>query len=107
MRFEALEISIAVIESLRGPLAALRLRDPDLHQQIRRAASSVPLNLAEGSRRAGRDRLHHFRIASGSAEEVRTALRVAAAWGDLSRDQIAPALALLDRSLRLLWGLCH
>jgi four helix bundle protein len=107
MRFEAHELSIAAIHSLRRPLELLRSRDPDLHRQIRKAASSVPLNLSEGNRRSGADRLHHFRIAAGSAEEVRTALRVAAAWGDLQEAAMAEPLELLDRLLAMVWRLGH
>jgi len=31
-----------------------------------------------------RDRIHHFSVAAGSAKEVRTILRVAVAWGELT-----------------------
>ena len=40
-------------------------------------------NRGEGSRRVGRDRPNLYRIAAGSAEEVRVALWVARAWGYL------------------------
>jgi hypothetical protein len=46
-----------------------------------------------------------FRIAAGSADEARTALEVAVAWGDLGSERVAPALALLDRVLAMLWKL--
>jgi hypothetical protein len=49
--------------------------------------------------------LHFFRIAAGSAEETRVHLRVASAWGWLRADDIAATLVLIDRQLRLLWGL--
>jgi four helix bundle protein len=107
MRFEALEVSIDVVRSLRQPLEILRSRDADLHRQIRRAASSVALNISEGNQRSGKDRVYHFRIARGSAAEVCTALRVAVAWGDLQAAAVGETLRLLDRLLRLLWGLSH
>jgi four helix bundle protein len=44
--------------------------DSDLHNQARRAADSVLLNLAEGCYRSGADRLRHYRIAMGSAAEA-------------------------------------
>jgi four helix bundle protein len=59
----------------------------------------VPLNLAEGRRRVGKDRLHHFRIAAGSADELRVALLVARAWGDLGAGDVRQAFALLDRRM--------
>jgi hypothetical protein len=61
--------------------------------------------LAEGRRRAGADRLHSWRVAAGSAEEVRAALRVAEAWGDLSAAEVSAAIVLLDRLLAMLWRL--
>ena len=85
--FRALELSIRIVSLLRSLMPSIRSRDPRLHNQIRDAASSTALNIAEGNKRQGRDRLHLFRIASGSNEEVRTALRVAIAWGYLSEDR--------------------
>ena len=105
MKFIALEVSLDVIRSLRVAIAPLRKSDPKLYDQIRRAASSVALNLAEGRRRRGADRRHFWRIAAGSADEVQTALRVSVAWGDLSVDAVEDTLAILDRLLGLLWGL--
>ncbi len=100
--FIALSVSVAVIRSLRIVVEALRKRDKDLADQMQRAASSAALNLAEGAKRAGRDQAHHYRIASGSAAEVRTALAVAEAWGHLDGVDLEPSLALLDRQAALL-----
>jgi hypothetical protein len=46
-----------------------------------------------------------FRIAAGSADETRVHLWVAQNWGWVSEQEVAQALALLDRELRLLHGL--
>ena len=46
-----------------------------LADQVVRSASSVPANLDEGAGRSGKDRLHHWRIAYGSAREVDTHLQ--------------------------------
>jgi four helix bundle protein len=73
--------------------------------QIVDAASSIAANLEEGNRRTGRDRLHLFRIAAGSAAETRVHLQVAQAWGWVSPQEIQLALSLVDRELRLLHGL--
>ena len=105
--FQALELSLDVIRGLRQPLRQLRCRDRKLHDEIRRAASSASLNIGEGNRRVGKDRLHHFRIAAGSADETRSALRVAEAWGDLDEAAIQESLQLLDRLLAVLWRLSN
>ena len=105
--FQALEVSLDLVRSLRQPLVRIRVRDRSLFEQIRRAASSIPLNLAEGRRRAGGDRVHSWRIAAGSAAELRAALRVALAWGDIQESDVSEALELLDRILAMLWRLTH
>jgi four helix bundle protein len=107
IQFEVLEFSLEVVRLLRNPVQRLKFRDRGLWEQIRAAASSLPLNLAEGNRRRGADRIHHFRIAAGSADELRTALRVALAWGDLAEAEVDEALRLLDRVLAMLWGLAR
>ena len=105
MRFNALDHSILIIEHLRPIVRALRARDRKLASQISDAASSVALNLGEGARRFGGDRRHLYRIASGSAEEVRTGLRVATAWGHLSERTTARVNAEIDRLQAMLWRL--
>ena len=100
-------MSLDLIRHLKPLVEPLRLRDPALHKQIRNAASSAVLNIAEGNRRLGRDRLQHFRIAAGSAAEVHAALRVAMAWGDLQPTATRPAFEHLDRVLGMLWRLTH
>ena len=93
--FEVLEISIELVGHLRGIVRSLEQRDRDLASQIRRAASSIALNLGESRGRQGKDRVHYFRIARGSAEEVHAALRVAMAWGDLDQAAAGAAFAAL------------
>src|SRR5690606_18417651 len=105
MRFHALDRSIRIIELLRPIVRTLRARDRKLASQISDAASSIALNLGEGARRCGADRRHLYRIASGSAEEVRTGLRVAAAWGHLSERTTAEVNAEIDRLQAMLYKL--
>ncbi len=105
MRFDALELALVIIALLRRILPAIRRHDSKLTNQLRDAGSSVALNLGEGSRRRGRDRLHFFTIASGSAEEVRTALRVALAWGYVTEHSVRESLEDIDRLQSILWKL--
>ncbi len=105
MHFQVYQVSLEGIRSLRQPLVKIRTCDPKLFGHIREAASSVPMNIAEGHRRSGKDRPYHFCVAAGSAAEVRSALEVLEAWGDLEARENAPALKLLDRVLAMLWKL--
>ena len=105
--FVAFEVALEVIRSLRDVVVKIRRHNGRVADQVVEAASSAAANLAEGNRRIGRDRLHFFRIAAGSADEVRGHLRVALAWGWVADDDIAKSLQLLDRELGLIWGLTH
>ena len=61
--FKAYERSIELIRELKPLVQRLGKQDPDLAKQLRKAASSVALNLAEGNRRGGKDKPYHFRVA--------------------------------------------
>jgi four helix bundle protein len=74
---------------------------------IRRATNSVALNVAEGRRRVGGDRLHLWRIAAGSADEVVAALKAAIGWGHIDETDVTEALGLLDRVLAMLHKLTN
>ncbi len=107
MTFDAETVTLELIAALRGPLERLERRSRTHADQARRAAASTALNLSEGRRRAGRDRIHFWRTAAGSAAELRTALAIASAWGWLSDEELGPARALLDRVLAMTWRLVH
>ena len=106
-RFEAYEISLEIIRGLGPLLVQIRQFDRDLEKQGRRAASSVALNLKEGSRRLGKDRIYHYSVAGGSADEVVGVLEVSQAWGYLSESETRAVLALLDKELAITWTLTH
>ena len=105
--FVAREVASQVVRSLPEVIAAVGRHDRSLADQLRRAGSSLLLNIAEGNRRVGRDRLHFFRIAAGSAAEVDAVLEVAVGFGYVGDDEVTKARSLLDRQLALLWGLTH
>jgi four helix bundle protein len=70
-----------VLRAIRGAIGAIEKCDPDLARQLRRAASSVVLNIAEGSGSFGRVRTMRYRTALGSARETLACLRVGEALG--------------------------
>ncbi len=101
----AYKLAVDLARSLRPAIDAVTRHDKALADQMRRATTSIVLNIAEGERRVGRDQTHLYRIAAGSASEVRAALDVASVWGYVDDEPIAHARELLDRELGLLWGL--
>ena len=72
---------IEVLKMLRGELARVERFDSDLARQLRRAAASVALNIAEGSGSSGGVRTQRYRTALGSARETNACLDVAIALG--------------------------
>ncbi len=106
-RFDAYEVALELAAALAPVIAAIARHDPDLARQLRRALASVPLNLAEGACRAGKDRAHAHRIAQGSAAEVRSAVRLAHVWQYVDDDLVAAAEPSLDRLAALLWRLVN
>jgi len=107
MRFDCLEASYQLLTDLRGVLARIRQVDGRLHTQLRTAAASIALNIAEGRGRQGKDRRHHWCIAHGSAEEVVAILRVAECLGDLGGEACEAPRRTLDRLLPMLWRMTH
>ncbi len=87
---------------LRSPLAQIQRANRSLGDQLVRAASSVILNLAEGSQRRGADRAHFFRIAAGSAAEAQAALEAAEALGFVEPAEIAAAADRFDQVVAML-----
>jgi four helix bundle protein len=113
--FIALDVSYRLIEALATIVPAIERQDRALADQLRRAATSVSLNLAEGSGSRKGNRQKHFSLAHGSANEVKAGLCVAQAWGwiDLpsgpggagASDASDRVMGILDRLLALLWRL--
>lgn len=101
--FVAYEVSLELIRNLRDVVAAVKQHDADLADQLRRAASSISLNIAEGAKRTAGNKRQHYEIAHGSANETKACLDVAEAWGYIVEAPVARKI--LDRQLGLLWGL--
>ena len=77
-----------------------------LGSQIRRAAGSVPANIAEGYGRLHRgDYVHHLSMSNGSLKELETHLIIAERLGYLPGSRAASLDRLCWRTSRLLAGL--
>jgi len=100
-------VALEAVVALRPIVTQLSRHDPDLSKQLRRAASSIVLNLAEAERSDpgnSRARLHS---AAGSTAESRAALCLAVAWGYVGAGHTARAEELLDRVAAMLFRLTH
>ena len=77
-----------------------------LTAQIRRAAVSIPSNIAEGHYRIGAGEFRHgVSMARGSVAEVETQVAVGVALDFTERDDTLDLTSQLDRLSRMLFGL--
>ena len=76
-----------------------------LQSQMRRAAVSVPSNIAEGQVRGGGAAVNHLSIAGGSLAELDTQLEVALRLKYLAEDAVVEFRRLCESSRRLVFGL--
>jgi len=77
-----------------------------LTAQLRRAAVSIPSNIAEGSsRRATKEFIRFINIANGSLAETETQLQLANDLGFLEEDSLNLLLEKTDEISRILQGL--
>ena len=96
-----------MLDAIAPLVGRIAEHDLSLSDQLRRAAQSVTLNLAEATgHRAGNRRLR-LESALGSTYETRAALRVARTWGYLPAEQTDPALTLADRVAAMTYRLLH
>jgi four helix bundle protein len=89
---------LRLVRDLRPLLESISQHDPDLGRQMRRALTSVPLNIAEGASSRGRNRNARYHTAAGSMREVAACIDVANALGYV--EQRAPVeVALVVNTL--------
>jgi len=104
---DVLDHAVRVIVLARPLVEAIVRRDRELASQLRRALSSIPLNIAEGfGTEAGNARLR-FETARGSLYEAQAAFRVAIAWGYVSEENALAALESLHALGGRIYGLAR
>jgi four helix bundle protein len=102
---QAIELTAAAYEVTRAwPREELY----GLTSQVRRAATSIPANIAEGYGRGTRGAyLQFLRVAQGSLKELETHLLVAQRVGVASEDAVAPVLSRSESVGKILRLLLH
>src|SRR5262245_291574 len=104
-KLEVYREGIAFVAWLSTVLENAR-RVSDIKDQLERASTSVPLNIAEGNGKyAPKDRCRFFDIAHGSALECAAALDILVAKEKVTIEQIRPGKEILQRVVRMLMGL--
>ncbi len=100
---EVWQMSMQLVEEIYRVTRLMPLDAFDLRRQLRRAAVSVPANIAEGWRR--RSRLayrNHVSIALGSQAELETELEIAVRIGALTREATVDVVNLTGSVGRML-----
>ena len=91
-------VMLSVLSDLRPFFSAIASHDRSLEDQMRRASTSVLLNIAEAGGSRGKTRTLRYCTALGSARETRACLHVATALGYIGDIDAA----LLDRLERVI-----
>jgi len=94
-----------VVRELVPVLHIVREQDKSLADQLKRAAQSVVLNIAEGRGNDAGNARARFSTACGSAKEVRAALNVASDWGYIETHMAAQLDERLDEVCAITWVL--
>jgi four helix bundle protein len=95
--------------AFNGWLSALlegTVRGGEVKDQLDRASTSIPLNIAEGNGKySPKDRCRFFDIAHGSTLERAAGLDILVAKSKLAPEQIRPGKERLQKIVRMLMGL--
>jgi four helix bundle protein len=103
--FRALSVAYELVEALATVIPAVRKHDRHLADQLRRAASSVALNLAESTGNRDGNRRLRIETAFGSAQETKAALHIARCWAYVDAAAAQRAFELADRVAQMCWKL--
>lgn len=85
MGLEIYAVAVDMVRQVRPLIERIGSKDSNLADQMRRAASSVPLNIHEGAYSQGGHVRARFYNALGSAAEVKACLDVAEALGYINK----------------------
>ena len=100
------EVYILTKKYPKEELYALKEELYALTSQTKRAAISVPANIAEGSgRNYKKDTIQFLHISRGSLYELETLLNIAVMIDIISEEQFEPFVSKLDECLKILNGL--
>ena len=99
-------VALEMIAGVAGIAEAIEKRDSDLARQMRRAAASVALNIAEGMGNTAGHKRQRYQSALGSAREVMACVDVARAMRYVGEVD-ASVLDRMDHVIAALTRLVH
>lgn len=104
-QLDVYRLALELASQIRRLLPEIQRFDRDLATQLRKATTSVPLNISEALRRRGRDRGHLLSVALGSAAEVQAILDVSIAMALFDSDSVTDLEPTIDRICAMLYRL--
>ena len=106
-RFKAYQLSIEFVKIALQLLDQIPKGNRNLQDQFKRAAISIPLNLAEGSgKTTNKDKLKFYAIARGSVMECAAICDVIKLTENRFEAQATDAKKLLEQIARILSSIC-
>ena len=96
-KLDAYRVGVELLSYMRPFLERFAKDDRELASQMKRSLPSIVKNLSEAMRRTGADRAHLLTVALGSADEVRSGIDIALAYGLMQPEQARQAEHLADR----------
>ena len=107
-KLDAYQRSVEFVAATAGIISELPSGYSSLADQLRRAALSVPVNIAEGvGRTSVADRRRHYAIARGSAMECAAILDACRVLRAASPGRLASGPSLLLRIVQMLSKMCR
>ena len=104
-RLDAYRAAIKFLATASQVVAGIGRGHGDLVDQFRRAALSVPLNIAEGTGKFNRDSVRYYTIARGSALECAAVLDAMESLALIDEAALREPRELLERVVSMLTGL--
>ena len=106
-KLDVYQCAVELLAKANALVAELPIGNGELASQLRRAALSIPLNIAEGAGKLGKsDKKRFFSIARGSALECAAILDALCALGLKKRTDMGSERELLLRIVSMLSALC-
>jgi four helix bundle protein len=107
-KLDVYRLALSFVASTHQLSAVFPRGNADLLDQLKRAAVSVPLNIAEGNGKpTAAERRRILSIARGSALECSAALDVMLAAGLIGEEEVRPRQEMIERIVAMLSKMCR